>query len=130
MAQLAGDAGVVLWDSVRMAFTGDVAQEHKGDKISSTEAHKRVKSRLRMSVVFLAVLLAVPAVRVVMLQSVPRGDYHEASVDQRTRIDVVRAARGVIFDRNGDELALSVPAVTGYADPRRTNELLRAAIGS
>ena len=30
----------------------------------------------------------------------------------------MRAARGVIFDRNGNELALSVPSTTVYADPR------------
>lgn len=110
-----------------MAFTGDVAHEHRGDKISSAEAHKRVKSRLRLSVVFLALLLALPAVRVVMLQTVQRGDYYAASVEQRTRIDVVRAARGVIFDRNGDELALSVPAVTIYADPRDITDAVGTA---
>lgn len=105
-----------------MAFTGDVAQEQRRDKISSTEAHRRVKSRLRFSVLALAILLSVPAVRVVMLQTVHRGDYYAASVDQRTRVDVVRASRGVIFDRNGDELALSVPAVTVYADPREITD--------
>ena len=110
-----------------MAFTGDVADEHRGHKISSSEAHRRVKSRLRFSVLFLAVLLTVPAVRVFMLQTVHRADYYAASVDQRTRVDVVRASRGVIFDRNGDELALSVPAVTVYADPREITDALGTA---
>ena len=57
-------------------------------------------------------------VRVVSLQTFNRGGYYEASVEQRTRVNIIRAARGVIFDRNGNELALSVPSVTVYADPR------------
>lgn len=56
--------------------------------------------------------------RVVLLQTVQRHSYFEASVDQRTRVNILRAARGVIFDRNGHELALSVPSTTVYADPR------------
>ena len=56
--------------------------------------------------------------RVVSLQTFNRAGYYEASVDQRTRTNIIRAARGVIFDRNGNELALSVPSVTVYADPR------------
>jgi cell division protein FtsI (penicillin-binding protein 3) len=57
------------------------------------------------------------------LQTVMRADYFEASVDQRTRVNILRAARGVIFDRNGNELALSVPSTTVYADPRYITDI-------
>jgi cell division protein FtsI (penicillin-binding protein 3) len=61
--------------------------------------------------------------RIVLLQTVMRADYFEASVDQRTRVNILRAARGVIFDRNGNELALSVPSTTVYADPRYITDI-------
>lgn len=104
--------------AIRMAFTGEVAPQHKSEKISSVQAHQRVKKRLRLTVAFFAVMLTLIMGRVVLLQTVQRGDYYAASVDQRTRVNIVRAARGVIFDRNGNELALSVPKTTVYADPR------------
>ena len=103
---------------VKMAFNGDVPPEHKASRISSSQAHKLVKKRLRFSIAFFAVFLAVIAGRVVLLQTVWRDGYFEASVDQRTRVNIIRATRGVIFDRNGNELALSVPSTTVYADPR------------
>lgn len=105
-----------------MAFTGEVAPHHRSDKISSVEAHQRVKKRLRFTVAFFAVMLTLIMGRVVLLQTVQRGDYYAASVDQRTRVNIVRAARGVIFDRNGNELALSVPSTTVYADPREVTD--------
>ena len=77
-----------------------------------------MKSRLRGSLILLSILLVLVMVRVVSLQTFNRGGYYEASVEQRTRVNIIRAARGVIFDRNGNELALSVPSVTVYADPR------------
>jgi cell division protein FtsI (penicillin-binding protein 3) len=61
--------------------------------------------------------------RIILLQTVMRADYFAASVDQRTRVNILRAARGVIFDRNGNELALSVPSTTVYADPRDITDI-------
>ncbi|MEY3656566.1 MAG: peptidoglycan synthetase FtsI [Actinomycetota bacterium] len=81
-----------------------------------------MKSRLRGSLVILSVLLVLVSLRVVSLQTFNRSGYYEASVDQRTRVNTIRAARGVIFDRNGNELALSVPSVTVYADPREITD--------
>lgn len=68
--------------------------------------------------ILFAVALVVLIGRVVLLQTVQRDGYYAVSVDQRTRVNIVRAARGVIFDRKGNELALSVPSTTVYADPR------------
>lgn len=116
-----------LWNSIRMAFTGDVAPRHRSEKISSAQAHQRVKKRLRFTVAFFAVMLTLIMGRVVLLQTVQRGDYYAASVDQRTRVNIVRAARGVIFDRNGNELALSVPSTTVYADPREVTDPVATA---
>ena len=107
-----------VWRQTRMAFSGEVPNELRTNKITSKDAHRRVKKRLRLSLAFLSILLVLISIRVVSLQTFNRSGYFAASVDQRTRVNVIRAARGVIFDRNGNEIALSVPSVTVYADPR------------
>jgi cell division protein FtsI (penicillin-binding protein 3) len=111
-----------LIDSFRMAFTGEVSEEMRASRIPSKEAHIRVKRRLRWTVVLLAATLCVLAVWVGRLQTFNRADYLAASIEQRTRITTVRASRGVIFDRNGNELALSVPSTTVFADPREITD--------
>ena len=107
-----------MWSIVRMSFTGEVPRTMRSSKISSVEAHQRVKRRLRILMTLFTVALVVLIGRVVSLQTFQRADYYAVSVDQRTRVNIVRAARGVIFDRKGNELALSVPSTTVYADPR------------
>lgn len=107
-----------VWHWTKMSFTGEVPAELRSSKIPSVEAHHRVKNRLRLTVVLFIVALTMLLGRVVLLQTIQRDGYYEASVDQRTRVNILRAARGVIFDRNGNELALSVPSTTVYADPR------------
>jgi cell division protein FtsI (penicillin-binding protein 3) len=114
VSELAGSA----WSQIRTAFKGEVPENLRGSKITSKEAHRLVKSRLRGSLIILSVLLVLVSLRVVSLQTFNRSGYYEASVDQRTRVNIIRATRGVIFDRNGNELALSVPSETVYADPR------------
>ena len=106
------------WHWTKMSFTGEVPAALRSSKIPSTEAHHRVKSRIRLTVGLFIVALTLLLGRVVLLQTVQRDGYFAASVDQRTRVNILRAARGVIFDRNGNELALSVPSTTVYADPR------------
>jgi cell division protein FtsI (penicillin-binding protein 3) len=95
----------------------------RSSKIPSSEAHHRVKSRLRLTVVLFIFALTLLLGRVVLLQTIQRDGYFAASVDQRTRVNILRAARGVIFDRNGNELALSVPSTTVYADPRSMTDV-------
>ena len=107
-----------VWHWTKMSFTGEVPASMRSSKIPSVEAHHRVKNRLRLTVVLFIVALTLLLGRVVLLQTLQRDAYYEASVDQRTRVNILRAARGVIFDRNGNELALSVPSTTVYADPR------------
>jgi cell division protein FtsI (penicillin-binding protein 3) len=62
-------------------------------------------------------LLFVVFLRVGYLQVVKADHYQQASLDQRLRNNTIKADRGVIFDRDGNELALSVPSVTIFADP-------------
>ena len=107
-----------VWRQTKMAFSGEVPNDLRTNKITSKDAHRRIKKRLRWSLAFLSILLVVISARVVSLQTFNRAGYFEASVEQRTRVNIIRASRGVIFDRKGNEIALSVPSVTVYADPR------------
>ena len=76
--------------------------------------HRRIVSMFTV----VAILLSLLGVRVALLQTLWASDYREASVSQRTRVQVMRAERGSILDRSGRELALPVPTRTVFADPR------------
>lgn len=69
---------------------------------------------------FVATVIVLGAIlfRVSMLQTAEAASYQSAGTSQRTQETTLRASRGVIFDRNGDELALSVPATTIYVNPK------------
>ena len=81
-----------------------------------------VQKRTSLMFSIVALMLVGLGVRVAMLQTVWSGDYREASVSQRTRIQTLRAERGSILDRNGQELALPIPTRTVFADPRSVTD--------
>jgi cell division protein FtsI (penicillin-binding protein 3) len=56
-------------------------------------------------------------VRLVQLQVRDAPSYRALARDQRVRTITLPATRGSVFDRNGEELALSLPAKAVYADP-------------
>jgi len=101
-----------------MAFSGDVPVKYKANRVGSDIAKIALRRRLRMTVLIMVLLLGVVGIRVVQVQTFGGDGYRAASLDQRTRSNTIRATRGVIFDRNGNELALSVPSITVFADPR------------
>ena len=65
------------------------------------------------ALLFLAVLA-----RVTVLQTVQADDLRAAGKSQRTTEQRLKAHRGTIFDRDGADLALSVPARTVIANPK------------
>jgi len=65
------------------------------------------------AVLFLAVLA-----RVTLLQTVQADELRSAGKSQRTTEQRLKAHRGTIFDRDGADLALSVPARTVTANPK------------
>ncbi len=81
-----------------------------------------IRVRLVAMWCFITAMLLVVLLRVTLLQTVWAGGYQQASVNQRTRVNIVRAERGSILDRQGFELALPVPARTIFADPREVTD--------
>ncbi|MHB1090019.1 MAG: hypothetical protein ACYC0U_02930, partial [Ilumatobacteraceae bacterium] len=77
-----------------------------------------IRFRLVAMWCFITAMLLVVLLRVTLLQTVWAGGYQQASINQRTRVNIVRAERGSILDRQGFELALPVPTRTIFADPR------------
>lgn len=69
-----------------------------------------------MLVVVLMIFGAIAA-RTAQLQVVSSDEYVQAGLRQRLTPVALPADRGSIFDRNGDELAMSVPSSTVWADP-------------
>ena len=56
--------------------------------------------------------------RVALLQTAEAAGFRAAGEAQRVRTTTLPADRGAIFDRNGYELAISIPQTTVWADPR------------
>ena len=76
------------------------------------------RHRLIAVLVLTALMFVIVVGKVVMLQTSSAETLRAAGREQRTSERVLKASRGVIFDRNGDELALSLPAVTIIANPK------------
>ena len=76
------------------------------------------RTRLLAFLIVAVVVFGAILFRITMLQTADARSYIVAGTAQRTEKNALAASRGVIFDRNGDELALSVPATTIFVDPR------------
>ena len=70
-----------------------------------------------MFVVVSAIIVAVLG-RVALLQTGQGTTFVDFGSQQRTRDEVLIADRGVIFDRDGQQLVMTVPATTIFADPK------------
>lgn len=76
------------------------------------------RKRLVVLLVLMALALGGIVVRLVDVQGVEGAHYRALAESQRVKSVSLTAERGTIFDRNGNDLALSVPQRTIYADPR------------
>jgi cell division protein FtsI (penicillin-binding protein 3) len=83
-------------------------------------ARRRRDGRRRLLALLILSVLAFSAIsgRLIVLQVLDAGSLDQAAARQRLHTIELPATRGRIFDRNGDDLALSVPARTVYAQPR------------
>ncbi|MEX2294241.1 MAG: penicillin-binding protein 2 [Acidimicrobiales bacterium] len=78
----------------------------------------RPRVRLGMVLMVLLVGFGAIAVRLVDLQAVGGHEYTAFGASQRFQEIALPADRGSIFDRNGNDLAISIPQSTVWADPR------------
>ncbi|MFN8035898.1 MAG: penicillin-binding protein 2 [Acidimicrobiia bacterium] len=108
---------------------GPASARRRPAAIRVPRARLEKRSKQRLVALLLAMLLAFAgvAVRLVDLQVVSRDHYLQLGLDQRVRRVQLPAERGSIFDRNGNDLAVSVPAKTVWADPRLVGNAKRAA---
>ena len=65
--------------------------------------------------------------RLIVLQVFDAGSLDQAAARQRLTVIDLPATRGRIFDRNLNDLALSIPARAVWADPRLVKDKPRTA---
>jgi cell division protein FtsI (penicillin-binding protein 3) len=80
------------------------------------------RRRLLASLVVLLVVLTALLVRVGQLQTTEAADLRNSGARQWTRSQSIAAKRGAIFDRNGNEIAMSVPARTVTVNPQQVED--------
>ncbi len=71
-----------------------------------------------MALIVIAAILLGIVVRVAFLQTTEADTLRSAGIDQWTRSVALPAQRGTVFDRYGNELAMSVPAATISINPK------------
>ncbi len=78
--------------------------------------------RIRILAILFAALLGAALARAFWLQAVKGTEYAAMAIRQHRETVVVPAARGTIFDRNGEPLAIGEQAATVYANPRQVDK--------
>ncbi len=94
----------------------------KRREIRATVGSRRDRRRLIAFVAGAALLFGALGVRLVFLQAAPPEEYRAFGERQLVHEIARPAARGAIFDRNGQELALSVQQSTVWANPRQVTD--------
>jgi len=82
-------------------------------------ATRRVHMLARLAFLWAALIVG----RLVQLQVVQHSEYRRLAQQQQQRVEEVRAARGSIFDRNGQRLAMSLPVESVCVDPLRIKDI-------
>lgn len=80
--------------------------------------------RLRAFVILVTITAAFLAIgaRLVVIQGVDSARYAAVGASEWKHTVTLPAERGAILDRNGNELAMSIPQTTIYADPHQVND--------
>jgi cell division protein FtsI (penicillin-binding protein 3) len=75
------------------------------------------RRRLIGLLVVLVLVFVAVGIRLIDLQALGRDRYTRLGLDQRVRTVQLAAERGSVFDRNGHDIAVSVPQQTVWANP-------------
>src|SRR5262249_11315824 len=85
--------------------------------------HKLLTKRVYILIVVMALWGAGIAVRLYFLQVVHSADYGQRAQRQQQRTLEVSPRRGVIYDRNGNELAVSIKVDSVFAIPDEIEDI-------
>ena len=80
------------------------------------------KKRIAFGFIIIAVLMILLAFRVAWIQIVDADELTEKAIGQQTSDITIEAQRGVIYDRNGKELATSITCYTLWVRPAQLAE--------
>ncbi len=85
------------------------------------------KSRKNLIIVMMIIFTFLTAItiRVGWIQIVKGSEYKEMALQQQTKDTPIEAERGIIYDRNGEKLAVSVKCYTVYATPSEIGKDLK-----
>ena len=82
----------------------------------------RGKSRAFVMLVFMAIAFVAIAAKLVVIQGFDSARYAAVGASEWKQTVTLQAERGAVLDRNGNELAMSVPQTTIYADPHQVTD--------
>jgi cell division protein FtsI (penicillin-binding protein 3) len=95
-----------------------VAPKHTVDRVGPWRGVGSSSMRLRLLLVLLLAVLGTVLFKVARLQSAGGEPLRVAAAAQWERVRPLAADRGTIFDRNGEELAMSIPAYSISVNPK------------
>jgi len=91
-------------------------------------SEKTANARIRFLVLGFVVVFGVALTRAAYVQVVEGGRYEKMASRQHRETIEIPAARGTIYDRTGEPLAIGEQATTVYADPRNVVAPMKAAV--
>lgn len=89
--------------------------------------NKNTKMRLALIFFFVIATTTILLSRLIFLQLIRGKEFAEKALYQRLKLETINADRGRIFDRNGKELAISIPTPAVYADPSQIKDIDKTA---
>jgi len=95
--------------------------------VSKSKSSPSARSRLLILAAFLAVWFAAICIRLVWLQVADYGDFTQRAARQQQRSVEVSSVRGNIYDRKGNELAMTVSVDSVFAVPSEVPDVHSAA---
>lgn len=83
----------------------------------SSHPHLQVRKRIILLFLIFLLLTSLLSLRLIWIQVINSDEYQKKAIDQRTRELKVESKRGIIYDRQGRELAVSASSETVVAIP-------------
>ncbi|MFP4661162.1 MAG: stage V sporulation protein D [Halanaerobiales bacterium] len=93
----------------------------------STHPHLQVRKRIINLFLIFFLMVTGLALRLIWIQVVNSEEYQNRAIEQRTRALKVEPKRGIIHDREGQELAVSASSETVVAQPMEIDDPARTA---